>query len=225
MIDWTRLTPAVDRAAGIAVSNFPAHHDVSDVKQELWVWIMDKKPFILEALKKEKGEQTLISLMIKVAQSYLKKEDAATYGYEEGDQYFYSVDEIKSILAVVFQYENWQTFSTSYDDMPKAKGDPSHTGDSLASFADVKSAVDHLSDEQYNILIWRYKYSYTFTKIGEEMGFTKQAAQERHNRAVTAIQKYLGQRPLGDLRNPPKVPSRPSNIGSAQALTEKNYEG
>lgn len=232
MLDWTRLTPAVDRAASIAASNFPAHHDISDIKQELWVWVMQKKSFVIEVLTRENGEQTLVGIMVKVAQSALKVEDAATYGYALNDQFNYSVELIKSILEVIFRHEDWQSFAMSQDTQPKAKANPAHGGNNLASYADVKSAVEKLPEDYYNLIVWRYKFQYTFTRIGAEQGTSKQSVQERHERAVKAIQTLLGQAPLSELRNGFSGRTADAvtrgNIGrssTAQFIVEKDYEG
>ena len=225
MLDWTRLTPAVKRAAGIAVSNFPAHHDVSDVEQQLWVWIMEKKSFVIEKLTQENGEQTLINIMVKVGQSALKTEDAAVYGYSEGDQFNYSLDLIKSILEVIFRHEDWQSFATALDAMPKAKAEPATAGNNLAAYADVKSAVEKLPEDYYNLIVWRYKYQYTFTMIGEQTGTTKQSVSERHERAIKAIQTLLGQVPLSELRRGYDGRTEARGNASGQARIERDYEG
>jgi len=225
LIDYKRLTPAVERAAGIAASNFPAHHDISDVKQELWVWIMEKKTFVMDKLSQENGEQTLVNIMVKVAQSALLTEDAQTYGYSAEDQFNFSLDLIKSILEVVFIHEDWQSFSqAAQDGMPRRKSEPATSGNNLASYADVSRAITSLPEDQYNLLVWRYKYHETFEQIGAHVGVSRQAAQQRHEAAVSAIQQYLGKRDLAGVRNPAEVPYRPGNAAS-RARSERDYEG
>lgn len=234
MLDYTRLTPAVDRAAGIASSKFPAHHDISDIKQEVWVWIMENRNTVTRILTEEDGPDRLSAHLVKVAQGAYKKEDAAVYGYSQEDVFYYSVDLIKSILEVVFRYEDWQSFALSQDSQPKAKSEPATGGNNLASYADVKSAVEKLPEDYYNLIVWRYKYGYTFTRIGAETGTTKQSVQERHNRAVKAIQALLGQMPMSELRN--AYDGRTADAvtrgrvggmttASAQFIIEKDYEG
>jgi hypothetical protein len=226
MIDWTRLTPAVERAAKAVASNFPAHHDLSDIKQEMWVWIMENKPTILKILSDSEGTTVAVEqLLMKAGTSYLRKEDAATYGYQQGDQYSYSLDLIKSILEVIFRYEDWQSFALSQDTQPRAKADPATGGNDLASYADVKSAVEKLPEDYYNLIVWRYKYRYTFAQIGAETGTAKQSAQERHERAVKAIQALLGSVPLSDLRRGYDGRTEPRGNASANARTEREYEG
>jgi len=225
MLDWTRLTPAVDRAASIAASNFPAHHDVSDIKQEIWVWIMENKNTVTRILAEEDGPDRLAAHLTKVAQGAFKKEDAAVYGYSEEDRFYYSVDLIKSILEVVFSYEDWQSFAMSQDTQPKAKANPAHGGNNLASYADVKSAVEKLPEDHYNLIVWRYKYQYTFEQIALETGTYRQAARERHEAAVRAIQALLGEQPLTDLRRGFSGRTEASGNSAALARTERDYEG
>lgn len=225
MIDYKRLTPLVERAAGIAARNFPDHHDVADVKQELWVWVMEKRSFVTEKLAQEDGDKALTNIMVKVGQSYLRGEDAASYCYAEEDQFYYSVNLIKGILEVVFKHEDWISFAQNFDAMPKSRQDPSHAGNNLASYSDVSAAVNALPDEHYNVILWRYKYSYTLEAIGAELGVTKQAAHSRLETAHKGIQAFLGGRPLEELRRPSGGPSRPSGGAAARARTERDYEG
>lgn len=226
MLDWTRLTPAVKRAAGIAVSNFPAHHDVSDVEQELWVWIMSKKTTVIRLLSEEGGEAQLVHFLTLVGKEYLKKEDAAVYGYDESDRFNYSLDMIKSILEVVFTHEDWQSIASAIGDgMPRAKSEPALGGNNLASYADVSRAVSKLPDDYYNLLVWRYKYQKTFTQIGLETETTKQAVSERHQRALKAIQVLLGQQPLSELRRGYDGRTEARGNASGQARIDRDYNG
>ena len=227
MLDYTRLTPAVDRAAGIASSKFPAHHNISDVKQELWAWIMEKRNTVSELIEKSEGsDQLLVDLMTKVAMTFLKKEDAATYGYDEEDVFNYSVDLIKSILEVVFRHEDWQSLSQAIGDgMPRQKSEPATAGNNLASYADVSRAVSQLSDDHYNLVLWRYKYEYTWEQVGRELGVTKQAAQQRHETALKALQRSLGQGDLSEFRRGYDGRTEARGNASSQAQIERDYEG
>lgn len=226
MLDWNRLTPAVDRAAGIASSKFPTHHDIDDVKQSIWVWIMENKNTVTRVLTDpDTGVEALDRLLVKAASVHLKTEDAATYGYQQEDKFFYSVDLIKSILEVIFDYEDWQSFATSQDTQPKAKKNPAHSGDNLASYADVKSAVEKLPEDYYNLILWRYKYHYTFAQIGEQTDRDASSVRQRLERALKAIQGLLGQMPLGDLRKGYEGRTEPRGSVSGQVQVERDYEG
>lgn len=227
MLNYELLTPAVERAAGAAKSKFPAHHDVDDVKQSLWVWIMENKNTVSELIEKSEGsDNLLVDLMTKAALSHLKKEDAQSYGYDEEDVFTYSLDLIKSILEVVFEHEDWQSFSQAVGDgMPRAKSEPATGGNNLASYADVSRAITSLPEDQYNILVWRYKYHETFAVIGTYLGITRQAAQQRHEGALSAIQQFLGKRDLGEFRRGYESRTELRSNGAVNARTERDYEG
>lgn len=226
-LDWTRLTPAVERAAGIAKSNFPAHHDIDDVKQSIWVWIMENKPTVTRVLTEENGEITLINnYLVRAGQSALKTEDAQAYGYREEDQYNFSLDLIKSILEVVFVHEDWQSFaSAASDGMPRAKSEPATSGNNLASYADVSRAIASLPEDQYNALVWKYKYHYSHQQIGDAMGFNRQRARRVLDASVESIQRFLGKRDLSELRRGYSGRIEARNNASGQARIERDYEG
>jgi len=225
VIAWERLTPAVERAAGIAASNFPAHHDVNDVKQSIWVWIMENKNTVTRVLTEQSYEGKLMSLLVKAANTHLKTEDAQTYGYDEKDRFYYSLDLIKSILEVIFSYEDWQSFALSLDAMPKGKTDPATGGNNLASYADVKSAVERLPEDQYNCVVWRYKYRYTYAQIGAAMGFTAERARQVLNASLAGIQGLLGEQPLSNLRRGYSGRTEPRGSAAGVARMEAQYEG
>lgn len=224
MIDYEFVTPAVRKAARIAHSSFPSHYDVSDTEQTLWIWVLENKGTIARITSDSEGsDRTLVWLLVRAANEFLKKEDAATYRYHEEDVFYYSASLIKKILEVVFHHEDWQSFASALDSQPKAKSDPSEGGNNLASYADVSSALNLLTDDQYNAIVWQYKYGRSIAAVGQEMGITKRAAQGLLDGAVSAIQKALGQRDLGELRNPPETASRPRGRADAMARLENQY--
>lgn len=82
-----------------------------------------------------------------------------------------------------------------------------------------------LPEDQYNTLVWRYKYGYTFQNIGDEAGISKQAAADRHRAAVNAIQQVLGKGDLSEFRRGYSGRQEPRGNASSQAQIERDYEG
>lgn len=232
-MDWDLLKVAVDRAANSALSKFPAH-EADDVRQTLYVWIMENKNTVTRVIDEADYPVAVLEpLLTKAAMAHLKTEDAAIYGYDEEDVFEYSVDLIKSILEVVFRHEDWQSLSQAIGDgMPRQKSEPATAGNNLASYADVSRAVDALPEDQYNTLVWRYKYGYTFQNIGDEAGISKQGAENRHRAAVNAIQQALGKGDLSEFRRgydgrtqDAVTRGRIGRSATAQAIIERDYEG
>lgn len=226
MMDWDLLKVAVDRATNSALSKFPAH-EADDVRQTLYVWIMENKNTVTRVIDEADYPVAVLEpLLTKAAMAHLKKEDAAIYGYDEEDVFNYSVDLIKSILEVVFRHEDWQSLSQAIGDgMPRQKSEPATAGNNLASYADVSRAVSQLSDDHYNLVLWRYKYEFTWEQVGRELGVTKQAAQQRHETALKTLQRSLGQGGLADLRGGYSGRTEARGNASANAQTERDYEG
>lgn len=225
MLDYAKLTPMVKRAAGIAGRSFPDHYDQSDTEQALWVWCLENSPTV-KRLVSEGSEGALMQLLLSAANAHLRNEDAAAYRYAPEQEFYYSTDLIGEILEVIYSHEDWQSFAISYDAMPRAKNtDPRAAGNTIASYIDVKSAVERLNVDQQAVLARRYRDKWTMQLIGDELGITRQAATKRLDAAVRAVREELGRRPLSELRNPPETASRPSGIAAARAVTDRSYEG
>ena len=225
MIDYTALTPMVERVASAVHASFPSHHDVNDTKQHLWLWVFENKNTVADIIRNtERPEGTLYGLMTKEANGFLKKEDAVSHGYSQDDVFNYPIAVIEELLGQVFDYEDWQSFGQHGDGQPKAKGQANMTGDRIAMLIDVKSAVGKLSENHYNTVLWTYKYGFTPAGIAEEVGITEQAVRERLRRAKGAIRRLLGTKPLSDLR---KGYEARSGVGNAEAqyIAERDYEG
>lgn len=227
-IDFLGLQPLIERAARDAHKTYPEFHDMDDTIQTLWVWIYENTNTVEDIIRDDYDRSTdnkaLYNLLMKAARGYLNKEDADWHHYTKDDSYFYTTDLIEEILEVVFKHEEWQSFATYYDMMPKGKTDPAYAGNNIASYVDVSRAVKLLSDEHYNAVVWRFKYNYTYQMIGEELGLTRQGAQRRVDAAVNAIQRELGRKDLADLREIPAEHERPHGEG-AQIRSDRYYEG
>lgn len=228
-VDFLAVEPMLKKAARDAHAKYPSFHDVDDTVQHLWLWLYEKKLNTVENIVRDAKRRDWIKpvydLMLKEATSYLNKEDAAWHGYSEEDAFYYSRELIQEILEVVFQHEDWQSFATVLDKMPRSKSDPATAGNNLASYVDVSAALKHLKEDQYNLIVWKYKYLYTYEAIGSELGITRQAAQQRHEVALGALQRTLGRRDLGELRKGSEPELRPYGVADALAQSERNYNG
>lgn len=225
MIDYIALTPLVERVASAVHASFPSHHDVNDTKQHLWLWAFEKKSTVADIIRNgERPEGILYGMMTKVANEFLKKEDATTHGYSQDDVFNYPTAVIEELLGQVFDYEDWQSFGQHGDGQPKAKAQANMTGDRIAMLVDVKSAVERLKSDQYNAILWTYKYHFSPADLGEVLEISEDAARKRVSRSVQAVRRLLGTKPLSDLR---KGYEARSGVGNAEAqyIAERDYEG
>lgn len=220
------LVKIVQDVARSVSSHFPSYVSRNDTEQDIWLWVLRNKRSISKLIREHESWEPMVRATItKVANSSALKEDAAVNGYSSDDTYNYTTATIKRLLPDVFDHEDWQSFATFGDGMPKAKGLVNETGDRMAMLADIKKAVDDLPEEQYNLIVWVYKYKESWVSLGEILGCSDSTARDRTRRAVEAIRKYLGKVPLTDLQNSGTRARRAFGNAEANAITERNYEG
>jgi DNA-directed RNA polymerase specialized sigma24 family protein len=227
-VNFEALEAMVKKAARDANNKFPSFHDVRDTEQAIWLFLFEKRNTVENMVRDAEQHEWITpvyDLALKVAYSFLKEQDASWYGYSEEDAFYYSKELIKDILEVVFLHEEWQSFATVLDRMPKGKSDPATAGNNLASYVDVSNALKFLSEKQYNAVVWRYKYQLTQEGVGNEMGVTREAARQLLDNAVSALQRALGRRDLGELRDDSETDLRPYGVADALAQSERNYNG
>lgn len=226
MLDITRLAPLLKKIADSTASQFPGYVSRDDVESALYVWAYERRGMVSKIMTdSESWEARLYQLINRAAMDYALKEDAAVHGYSEDDTFVYTIEQLKSLLEQVWDYENWQTFGVFGEaGMPHAKGLVNQTGDRLAMLADVKRGLDRIDTDQYNILVWRYKQNLSLSQLGEVLEVAKSTAQSRSESAVKALQKELGRVPLSDLHKGHSGRSR-ATTAAALALQEQQYEG
>lgn len=226
MIDIERLSPLLKKIADSTASQFPTYVDRDDVESALYVWAYERKNMVSKIMEDaESWEARLYQLIAKTAMDYALKEDGAVHGYSEDDTFLYTITQLKSLLEQVWDYEDWQTFGVFGEaGMPHAKGLVNQTGDRLAMLADVKSALDRISDDHYNILVWIYKQHKTHQVVADESGWTRGSVSTRLSGALKALRKELGRVPLSDLQRGHSARSR-GTTAEALAVQEKNYNG
>lgn len=207
-------------------SKFPPYISSEDTEQELYLWLYTKRSWVLEQMQDDprQAESKISALMRKVAFDHCNSEKAASEGFDPSDVYRYTIPKIKSLLADVFDYEDWQSFGMKSDGQPTAKGQANQTGDRVAELVDVKMALDRISDDHYNVILWHYKYQYTFENIAEQAEITEEAAKKRHIRALSSLQKTLGYKEPGDEPSPADRRTVRTNAAARAALASA-YEG
>jgi len=226
MFDHTALEPLLDRVTSMVHGNYPEHHDPDDTKSALWIWIYEKKDYVEKVVRTaDSYESALFELLSKVATSHLKGEDAATYGYVAEDTFSYPIAAVRELLDNAFDYRDWQPSGDTSDGQPRAKAQVNLGGTMLAMLSDVKIAFSKLNKNQQELILWVYRDRFDDGIIADLLGITVVAARDRRVRAVKAIQKRLGTKPLSDLRRGYTGRTALGGRAHAQAVVQRDYEG
>lgn len=207
-------------------SKFPPYISAEDTAQELYLWLYTKRSWVQQEMEDDprQAEGKIASIMRKVAFDHCNREKAASEGYSTEDVYRYTIPKLKSLLADVFDYEDWQSFGMRGDGQPTGKGQANETGDRIAELVDVKVGMTRISDDHYNVLVWMYKYSYTAQNVADEEGISLDAAKKRHVRALNSLQKALGYKDPSEEPSPADRRTVRSNR-AAQAALSNQYDG
>lgn len=226
MFDPEKFRVLVRQVARSVSSKFPPFVDSEDTAQALWLFLYEKRAWILQTMEDEPqyADSKIASIMRKVAFDHCNKEKAESEGYDSADVYRYTVPKIRRLLGDVFDYEDWQSFALKSDGQPTSKGQANETGDRLAELVDVKIGLERITDDHYNVILWVYKYQYTMENIADEAGITVDAAKKRHTRALSSLQRTLGYKEPGEQPSPADRRLVRSNAAARAALSN-NYEG
>lgn len=194
--------------------------DPEDVRSELVLWTVENEEKVKTFLDLDKPG-ILDHRLTSIARRYCAKERAQLLGYDPSDIAHYSLRAVRELLPDVFDYHNWQSSSSFGDGMPRSKPLANQGMDKVSMMIDIKDAVNKLPEEQYNVIIWVYKYGYTMEQLAAELEITLDAAQKRVQRAVRKVQALLTEiRPMD-------VPQRRAVLTNAasRAVQDGHWEG
>jgi DNA-directed RNA polymerase specialized sigma24 family protein len=194
--------------------------DYEDVRSELHVWYLENKDKAQELLDMDRAG-LLDHRLTSIARRFCAKERAQSLGYDPSDIAHYNLRSVRELLPDVFDYNNWQSAATFGDGQPRSKPLANQGMDRVSMLIDIKQAVSRLPEEQYNVILWVYKYGYTTEQLAAELEVTLDAAQKRVQRAVRKVQALLTEiRPMD-------VPQRRAvlNNAASRAVQSGHWEG
>ena len=191
MLDHDTMNPIVENNARIVAMGYP-DFSISDITQEMWMWVYGNRKAAEEFISKGEVGRRLLGFRLRgVGHLWAAKDLAFRNGVSYEDMHVYTPGAIRVLLCDVFDHEDWQSHQVFYDDMPKAKAQTNMTGDRIAMLSDVARVIPHLADDQYNALIWIFKYGWTYEQLAEHLEISVHAARKRVDRAVGKIRVLL----------------------------------
>lgn len=228
MIDTEELTPIIQRNAG-TVRRFYPTSEKGDLEGVQWEWAYANPGHVKNYLQAA-AQGLLANRLRTVAMRYARAEREVILGRNPEDLQAYNPRAVEELLKDVFDYENWQSSSMVGDGMPTSKRLANTTGDRIASLVDVKATLYKLPENQYNAIVWVFKYGYTYAKLADLLEISENAARKRVSRAVAKIADQL----TGSLPSPDEEEegSTPEYTGSrkvmsnaqARAITTNQWE-
>ena len=179
--------------------------DKDDIKQECFIWAMNRDEWVREQLnepdteQRKHNEQKLAWQMTRVAERYARKEKAIRSGYKPGDEVFYQSATLAKLLPfVIASILDGTVLETAQemilDGQPKGSSSPAEGGSLLATLMDIKNGFVALDADDRRILILRYHEQMTLAQIGAVLECHATTADRRCDHALRNLLDLLGGR-------------------------------
>lgn len=176
--------------------DFHGYVTAQDMSQEMWVWVLKHDHKVNEWLDREdkternKGARALSKSLLRMGQIHCRREKAKVCGYLPQDEYFYSRTLVAALVEAMVNDGKMQV--NLIDDSPRKAKLDSEGNDILALLADVSRALKVLDGQQKDLVLRVCGYGDSTATIAEEDGVTRQAVDNRLNRALDRMIKELG---------------------------------
>ncbi len=171
--------------------------EVPDVRQELLMWAWRKRDKVHEYLARDpgadrrRGEAALMKALSRVAERYCRRMKAQATGYSTRDEFFYNRVLLEDLIGAQANGLSSLVGQTS-EERVRGTQDPSEGGNTQAMLADIQSALGVLDPDSYAMVMMAYGDEVPTRVIGETFGITRQAVEQRLDRAMTRVLSALG---------------------------------
>ena len=168
--------------------------EVSDLRQNLWLWFVEHPNKLKEwEAKGEKDAKNLIYKSLRnQAIDYCQKWKAKSVGYDVADLYYYAPEVVEAILPAVLRQEFGVTHKLNLGRIGRPTA-PSEGGNLMVLMLEIDYAYYKLSKEDRKIIFMKHAQSMDFKEIANVLGLgSEDSARMRHYRAINRLIRKLG---------------------------------
>ena len=174
--------------------------ELEDVKQAMNEYAWKRKDKVSEyliredAIEKKQGYKAFSTFIRRAGERYARKEKARALGYELGDEYFYRLAMIETLIKVLGSDDahlSNQVLDPEFHGV-KAKKQASEGNNLLAMLADVDRAMRKLDLRTYQILNSKYCKDESLAEVAKEWDISPQRVEQIINKGLRDITEYLG---------------------------------
>ena len=185
------------QSARIVHRRYKNYFDLSDVVQELMVWILSHEDKINEWLdhppttqEYKDGAKKLSKSLSRYADRICRKMKAQKLGYETRDEHFYTGPMLEDLLPMAYR----DVIESHDASKPKISGggNPAEGGNYVAQLVDVRRAVDKLDPMDQLVLRMKFYEQLPLREIAEFMGISVSTCHRRCSGALYRLSVKLG---------------------------------
>jgi RNA polymerase sigma factor (sigma-70 family) len=192
------LTPIVASVSHRLARKYRAYLEACDIQQELWIWMMarDKRwrplvecdPEDRDALRRETA--FLDRNLYRRGDVICRAEKARVSGYRHSDEFFYSSGLIIALLQA--EANGGKMVAEQTTDKVRRTRSLAEGNEMEAMLSDLRAALATLSPEQRSLLDQRFVEERTQQAVADDLGVSRQAAEQRINRIMDKLIDSLG---------------------------------
>jgi RNA polymerase sigma factor (sigma-70 family) len=174
--------------------------EFEDIKQAMNEYAWKRKDKVSEYLlrdneiERKMGYKAFSTFMRRAGERYARKEKARALGYELGDEYFYRLVMIETLIKVLGSEDAQLTNQVMDPDIHggRAKKQASEGNNLLAMLSDVDRAMKKLDLRTHSILNSKYSSDLSLAEIAKEWDISPQRVEQIINKGLRDITEYLG---------------------------------
>lgn len=170
--------------------------EARDISQEMWVWALKHPKRVLPYIDREdekelkSGLKALGKALYREGDKYCRKEKAALSGYKVTDEYFYTKQLVEELIRA--DANGGKMLENAVDVRVKRTKSAAEGNDVAAMIADIKSALRTLDPDTETMVSLQVVEGWSSAKIGQVHGISRQAVDQRIERAFEKMIDALG---------------------------------
>lgn len=197
---WDNVNEITSSIAWTISKRYHRFVELEDVKQAMNEYAWKRKDKVAEYLMREDdverkmGYKAFTTFIRRAGERYARKEKARSLGYELGDEYFYRLVMIETLIKVIGSEDAQMTNQVLDPEVHgvKAKRQASEGNNLLAMLADVDRAMKKLDNRSQSILNSKYSRDESLAEIAKQWEISPQRVEQIINKGLRDITEYLG---------------------------------
>ena len=191
-------TDVASQVARVVHRKYSVYFDVSDLRQELLVWVWRRQDKVKGWLDHDQnpedyrgGIRQLGKTLTRQADKYCRRIKAQKLGYEIRDEQYYDSITLSELLPFAWG-EVVDTKRVDNGEKVSGAGNPAEGGNYVIQLFDVRRALSKLDEMDRDVLELKFDQGFTFAEIAETLEVSDTTAHRKVDSAIRRLQNKLG---------------------------------
>lgn len=191
-VDHTPHSGLIDKTVADVHRRWAEYVDREDLVQEaLCWWYGPGQPYLPAYLSDDANHVRLRRSIWRWCARFAEREKAARSGYQPEDVYRYSARAVARLIPYCLDPDGLPSGPGAAVGGPKPKGNLAESGDLLATWLDVRRALDQLAEDDLHYLHLVADLEQDWERVGAHTGVLPDSCRRRHARIAERMARWL----------------------------------